>query len=74
MDMKLRSGVKVTIQESGDSKLLQFDRPVKVMELSREESTRLGASLMEDCRVPATSEQAELIRAGRKASTSDKAR
>lgn len=64
MDMKLSSGVKVSIQENGDSKLLLFDRPVKVMELSRLESSRLGCSLMKSCRVGITAELRNLIDSG----------
>ncbi len=63
MDMKLRSGVKVSLQEEGDSKLLLFDRPVRVMELSQEESVRLGSSLMKDCRMAPIAERLKLTEA-----------
>ena len=61
MDIKLGSGIKVSIQENGDSKLLLFDKPVKVMELTREESTRLGSSLMKGSRIGITGELRKLI-------------
>lgn len=64
MDLKLSSGLKVSVQENGDSKLLLFDRPVKVMELTREESTRLGSSLIKGGRVGITAELRNLIDSG----------
>jgi len=64
MDLKLNSGIKVSIQENGSSKLLLFDKPVKVMELTREESTRLGSSLIKGCRTGITAELRNLINSG----------
>ena len=46
MEVRLCSGIRVSIQENGDSKLLFFDRPVKGMELSQKESAQLGAILL----------------------------
>ena len=45
-DIELSSGIKVSIMENGNSKLVLFDRPVKIIELSRNESKQLGSSLM----------------------------
>lgn len=62
--MKLSSGIRVSVQENGDSKLLLFDRPAKVIELTREESTRLGSSLLKGGRVGITAELRNLIDSG----------
>ena len=64
MDLKLGSGLRVSVQENGNSKLLLFDRPVKAMELSLEESTRLGSSLIKGGRVGVTAELRKLIASG----------
>jgi hypothetical protein len=64
MDLKLSSGVKVSIQENGNSKLLLFDKPVKVMELTQEESKKLGASLIKGYRSGITAELRNLIDSG----------
>jgi hypothetical protein len=50
VDIKLASGIKVSVIENGNSKLLLFDKAVKVMELSRNESKQLGSSLMKNGR------------------------
>jgi len=44
-DIELSSGIKVSVMQSGNSKLVLFDRPVKIIELSRNESKQLGSSL-----------------------------
>ena len=64
MDLKLCSGIKVSIQENGNSKFLLFDRPIKAMELSQEESTQLGSSLMKGSRLGVTAELRNLISSG----------
>jgi len=64
MDLKLSSGIKVSIQENGNSKLVLFDKPVKVMELTIEESTRIGASLIKGGRMGITAELRNLIDSG----------
>jgi len=64
MDLKLESGLRVSVQENGDSKLLLFDRPVKAIELSLEESTRLGSSLIRGGRTGVTAELRKLIDSG----------
>jgi len=64
MDLKLGSGLKISVQENGDSKLLVFDKPVKMMELSLDESTKLGSSLIKGARIGITSELRNLIGSG----------
>lgn len=66
MHMKLSSGVKVTIQENGTSKLLLFDRPVKVMELSQEESTQLGSCLLGGSLIEVSEKRGKLSNASRR--------
>jgi hypothetical protein len=64
MDLELTSGIKISIQESGNSKIVLFDKPVKTMELSGEESARLGAALKRNGRTGVTAELRNLIDAG----------
>jgi len=64
MDLKLSSGLRVSVQENGNSKLLLFDKPVKAMELSQDESTRLGFTLMKGGRIGVTAELRKLIDSG----------
>lgn len=61
MNLELNSGLKVSVLENGDSKLLLFDRPVKVVELTKEESIRLGSSLTKGGRAGITAELRNLI-------------
>jgi len=64
MDVKTKSGVGVCIVEGKGSKILSFDRPVKAIELNREESTRLGVSLVKDVQTGVTGEVRKLINSG----------
>ncbi len=64
MEMKTRSGICINIRSSNPSSFLFFDKPVRVIELSREESIRLGSSLMKTGRIGITSELRKLIASG----------
>ena len=64
MDVKTRSGVRVGIVEGNGSKILSFDRPVRAIELTREESARLGVSLVKDVQTGVTGEVRKLIASG----------
>lgn len=64
MEMKTRSGICINIRSSNPSSFLFFDKPVRVIELSREESTRLGSSLMKTGRIGITAELRKLIASG----------
>lgn len=72
MDIKFCSGIKVSVQDNGNSKLLIFDRPVRVMELSQEESTKLGQSLAKGCLIAVAAERGEST--SRRPLTTDKPR
>lgn len=50
MDLKLKSGVRVSVQESEASKFLLFERPVRIIELTKRESIKLGSSLLDNAR------------------------
>ena len=64
MDVKTQSGIGVSIVEEKGSKILSFDRPVKAIELTKEESTRLGMSLVRDVQSGVTGEVRKLITSG----------
>ena len=64
MDLKLRTGVKVSVQDGETSNFLVFDKPVKILELTREESIKLGTSLTKDGRTGVTAELRNLIKSG----------
>jgi len=64
MDLTLSSGIRVSVQENGTTKILLFDKPVKAMELTREESTKLGASLIKGASTGTTAELRNLISSG----------
>lgn len=61
MNLELSSGLKVSVLQNGSSKLLLFDKPVKVVELTKAESTRLGSSLIKGGREGVTAELRNLI-------------
>lgn len=64
MNLKLSSGVRISVQNNGISKLLLFDRHVRVVELTREESMKLGVSLTENQQTGVTAELRNLIESG----------
>ena len=64
MELKTNAGIEIFIRNTKDSKLLMFDRPVSVIELYKEESARIGASLIRDSKVGLTSELRNLIDTG----------
>jgi len=64
MDLKLSSGLRISIVKSGDSKIVIFDKPVKEMELTKEESMKLGATLLKGTYVGVTAELRNLIDSG----------
>ena len=64
MDIKLQTGVKVSIIENEASKLLVFDRPIRTMELTDIESVKIGAALLRSKRSGVMGELRSLIDAG----------
>ena len=46
--MKTKVGVKIFVINEGNNKILTFDQPVQTIELSLEESKRLGSWLIDD--------------------------
>lgn len=65
MEVRLCSGIRISLQENDGFKLLFFDRPVKGMELSQKESAQLGAFLLKgDGHFGVTAELRNLINAG----------
>ena len=45
MEIKTRSGICITVDNSTPSKVLLFDKPVRAVELTQEESLQVGAML-----------------------------
>ena len=45
MEIKTRSGICVTVDNSSPSKFLFFDRPVRTIELTKDESSQISALL-----------------------------
>jgi hypothetical protein len=64
LDLKLRTGVKVSVHEEETSKFLVFDTPVRAIELTTVESIKLGSSLMKGGRTGVTAELRNLIESG----------
>lgn len=61
MNLKLSSGIRVSIKENETSKFLLFDRPVRVIELTKEETIKLGSSLIGSWQTGVTAELRNLI-------------
>lgn len=61
MELKTDVGVKIAIVDDERDRFIVFDRPVKTLELTKEESSRLGASLIRDRQVGITAEIRKLI-------------
>ena len=64
MNLKLSNGVRISVQNNGASRLLLFDRPVRVVELTKEESMKLGVSLTKNRQTGVTEELRKLIESG----------
>lgn len=45
MKVKTKSGVSITIIPEGSSKIMLFDKPVRVVELKEEETTQISSLL-----------------------------
>lgn len=45
MKVKTRSGICVTVGSEGSSKVVFFDKPIRTIELTRDESLQVGALL-----------------------------
>lgn len=48
MDLKTKAGIKVVVNNEGENKILSFDQPVRVIELSQNESKKIGSSLIKN--------------------------
>lgn len=64
MEIKTLSDIKVSVFEDNNSKVIAFDRPVKQIELSSNESSRIGLSLIGNKATGITAELRELLREG----------
>lgn len=64
MNMRTESGIKVSVTRDLDTKVLMFDKPVRILSLTDVESRRLSASLIRDSKTRLTGELRELINNG----------
>jgi len=60
MDIKTRSGIYVTIGSDGPSKIVSFDKPIRVIELAPDESLQIGKMLAATPKVGITAELRKL--------------
>jgi uncharacterized protein (UPF0128 family) len=66
MDIFTEHGIKISVikNEESDNRLLVFDRPVKLIELTKTEATKLGSLMIRDKQVGITTEVRKLIHNG----------
>lgn len=61
MEVKTRVGVQVEVRPNGSSKVMSFDKPVRLIELTRDESRHIGRLLTIDAKTGITAELRKLI-------------
>ena len=61
MNVKTNSGIEIFVEDTKKSKFIMFDKPVRTIELSREESARLGATLIRDSKIGITADLRKLV-------------
>ena len=59
MELKTESGVSITIIEDGSSKVLIFDKSVRAVGLSKEETSKISALLSSKSNMKSTSSTKE---------------
>jgi hypothetical protein len=61
MQIKTKVGVKVEVQSNGSSKIIFFDKPVRSIELTKDESRYIGTLLTIETKTGITAELRKLI-------------
>lgn len=61
MKIETDSGVRIEISDNKTTKLMVFDKPIRAIELSKTESSRVGGSLIMDKQSGLTSEIRKLV-------------
>ena len=64
MNMRVMSGVRVSVTEDQGTKVLAFDQPVRTISLEPQEAARIGASLYRDKRAKLFSALVNLVESG----------
>lgn len=72
MELKTESGVSITIIEDGSSKVLIFDKSVRAVGLSKEETSKISALLSSKSNAKSTSTKAGGPRNKRKTISGDR--
>jgi hypothetical protein len=60
MEIKTKVGIDIEIQSEGSTKILAFNKPVRSIELSKEESSHIGSLLSIDSKTGITAELRKL--------------
>jgi hypothetical protein len=61
MEVKTKVGIQVEVRANGASKIMAFDKPIRSIELTKDESAHIGTLLAMDVRIGITSELRKLI-------------
>lgn len=62
--LKTRAGISIAIDSQGASKIISFDKPVRAIELTREETLHFSTALTSDVKVGITVELRKLLMEG----------
>jgi predicted GTPase len=61
MKLKTQAGISIAIDSEGASKIISFDKPVRAIELTREEMLHFSTALTSDVKVGITVELRKLL-------------
>jgi len=61
MKLKTQAGISIAIGSDGASKIISFDRPVRAIELTKEETLQVSNALTGDMKVGTTAELRKLL-------------
>jgi hypothetical protein len=61
MEVKTKVGVQVEVRANGSSKIMAFDKPIRSIELTNDESAHIGTLLAMDVKIGITSELRKLL-------------
>jgi hypothetical protein len=61
MEVKTKVGVQVEIRANGSSKIMSFDKPIRSIELTNDESAHIGTLLSVDSKTGITAELRKLV-------------
>jgi len=64
LEVKTKVGVQVEVQANGSSKIMSFDKPIRSIELTNEESAHIGTLLSVESKTGITSELRKLLLGG----------